>query len=199
MPEGRKETTTMEKTRKIILSNESTYEAIGELNSGHCRPVANDEGKKFTSVTDAARYADVTVQNMWNHLNGNNRTCKGHVYFYIDKRDESFDRVMNRLSEVSAEAERRKADEEDARKWREYQAEQEAIRKAEEKRIEDERKAKEEYENKVARAIAKIERRRIIRQRAVQHLNDVIEREMEAEKEYEALTGMAYEEKEDVA
>lgn len=194
----------MEKTHEIILNNKATYEAIGDLNSGHCKPVANDEGKKFTSVTDAAKYAGVSPQNMWHHLNGNHRTCKGHVYFYIDKRDESFDRVMNRLSEVSAEVERRKADEDDARKWREYQAEQEAIRRAEEKRIADERKAKEMYEANVQKAINKIERRHKMLERAKQQVNDIINRIMEAEKEYEALTGKPYVEencemKEDVA
>ena len=194
----------MEKTHEIILNEKSTYEAIGELNSGHCKPVANDEGKRFTSVTDAAKYAGVSPQNMWNHLNGNHRTCKGHVYFYIDKRDESFDRVMNRLSEVNAEVERRKADEEDARKWREYQAEQEAIRKAEEKRIADERKAQEMYEANVQKAISKIQRRHKMCVRIEQQLNDARNRAMEAEKEYEALTGEVYieesiEEKEEVA
>ena len=182
----------MEKTHEIILNNKATYEAIGDLNSGHCKPVANDEGKRFTSVTDAAKYAGVSPRNMWNHLNGNHRTCKGHVYFYIDKRDESFDRVMNRLSEVSAEVERRKADEDDARKWREYQAEQEAIRKAEEKRIADERKAKEMYEANVQKAINKIQRRHKMLERAKQQVNDIISRIMEAKKEYEALTGKPY-------
>lgn len=194
----------MEKTYEIILNNKATCEAIGELHSGHCRPVGDDRGNIFTSVTDAAKVADVTPQNMWKHLQPNGpRTCKGHVYFYLDKRDESFGRVMSRLSEVSAEAERRKADEEDARKWREYQAEQEAIRiaeakrleeerKAEEKRLADERKAKEKYDADVAKAIARIERRCKMLERAKQQVDDVNRRLMEAEKEYEALTGEVY-------
>ena len=188
----------MKRTHEIILNNKATYEAIGELNSGHCRPVANDEGKKFTSVTDAAKYAGVTTSCMCNHLKpGGYRTCKGHVYFYIDKRDESFDLVMNRLGEVNAEVERRKADEEDARKWREYQAEQEAIRKAEEKRIEDERKAKEKYEADVAKAKAKIERRKAICERLQSQLLEAEKRLMEAEREYEDLVG--YEDNQEVA
>lgn len=189
----------MKKTTKI-LNNKSTYEAIGKLNGGNCRPVANDEGKRFTSMTDAAEYAGVSPQNMWNHLQPSGpRTCKGHVYFYIDKRDESFDTVMKRLAETTAENERRKADEEDARKWREYQAELERKRKEEEARIEAERKAKEDYEKAVAKAVAKIERRCEIYERISQKLNEARARVTEAEKEYEALTGKAYYEKEDVA
>lgn len=115
-----------------------------------------------------------------------------HVYWYVDKRDENFDRVMSRLSEVSAEAERRRADEEDARKWREYQAALEAARKAEEKRIEDERKAKEMHEANIQKAIARIQRRHKMLERAKQQVNDINNRIMEAEKEYEALTGKPY-------
>ena len=182
----------MEKTHEIILNNKSTYGAIGELHSSHCKPVFNDEGKKFSSVTDAAKYAGVTAGTMCGHLQGKSRTCNGHVYFYVNKRDESFDLIMNRLSEVNAEMQRRKADEDDARKWRAYQAEQEAIRKAEEKRIADERKAKEMYEANVQKAINKIERRNKMLERAKQQVNDIMNRIMEAEKEYEALTGKTY-------
>ena len=189
----------MEKTHEIILNNKATYEAIGELNSGHCKPIGNDEGKRFTSVADAAKYAGVSPQNMSHHLRGRSRTVHGHTYFYIDKRDESFDRIMNRLSEVSAENKRRKVDEEDARKWREYQAEQEAIRKAEEKRLEDERKAKEMYEANVQKAANKIERRHKMCERLKQQLDEAYRRAMEAEKEYEALTGKAYVKEEEIA
>ena len=189
----------MEKTHRITLNNESAYEAIGERHSGHCRPVANDEGKRFTSITDAAKYAGVSCQTMWQNLNGKNRTCKGHVYFYIDKRDESFDRIMSRLSEVSAEAERRKADEDDARKWREYQAEQEAIRKAEEKRIADELKAKEEHEAAIAKAKDKIARRKTICERLEAKLADAQKRLMDAEIELETLTDMDNGNEEEVA
>jgi hypothetical protein len=172
----------------MILNNKSTYEAIGELKSAHCKPVGNDEGKRFTSMTDAAKYAGVSVQNMCKHLSPNgSRTCKGHVYFYIDKRDESFDTIMSRLSEMSAEAERRKADEDDARKWREYQAEQERIRKAEEKRIEDERKAKEKYEADVQKAKARLARRTEICERLASELARAEQRKMEAEIELETL------------
>lgn len=172
---------------KITLNNKSTYEAIGELNTGNCKPVANDEGKRFTSVTDAAKYAGVSPQNMSAHLCGRTRTLHGHTYFFIDKRDESFDRVMSRLAETTAEVERRKADEDDARKWREYQAEQEAIRKAEEKRIEDERKAKEKRENDIRKAEAKVMRRNEILQRLKDKVAMAEQSLLEANNELKAL------------
>lgn len=180
----------MKNIHEITLTNKATYEAIGELCFGNCEPVANDEGKVFTSIIDAAKYAGVLPQNMWRHLNTDAkkpRPLKGHVYFYVKKRDESFGRVMRCLSEMSAEAERRKADEEDALKWRAYQAEQEAKRIAEEKRLEAERKAKEKYESDVAKAVAKVERRREIHKR-LQDKTEVAERRViEAEMELEAL------------
>lgn len=136
----------------ITLNEESTYEAIGKTSGGNCEPIGNDEGKCFTSMKDAAEYAGVSPQYMWNHLQPHGtKTCRGHVYFYINKRDQSFDKVMKQLTKTTAEVQRRKADEEDARKWREYQAEQERIRKAEEKRLEDERKAEERRQNEIAK------------------------------------------------
>lgn len=178
----------MKKTHEIILNNKSTYVAIGELNSGNCKRVANDEGYIFTSMTDAAKHAGVAVQNMWHHLQPNGpRTCKGHVYWYVDKRDESFGRVMNRLAETTAENERRKADEEDARKWREYQAEQERIRKAEEERLENERKEKEKRDKEKAKADAKVERCQTIRDRIAAQLAEAERNLMTAQMEREAL------------
>lgn len=187
----------MEMTHEITMSTKTTCEATGKYHSGHCRPVANDEGKRFTSIKDAAEYAGVMPQNMWRHLQPNGpRTCKGHMYFYIDNRDESFEVVMNRLAEITAENERHKADEEDARKWREYKAEQERIRKEEEARLEAERKAKEEYEAKKRKLEDKILRRRKVSDRMNQGWSNAIARQMEAEKEYEELTGHTFDSKE---
>ena len=136
----------------IILNEETTFEAIGKVTSGNCEPIGNDEGKCFTSIKDAAEYAGVSPQCMWNHLQPNGtKTCRGHVYFYIKKRDKSFDKVMKQLTKATAEVQRRKADEEDARKWREYQAAQEAIRREEEKRLEAIRKAEEKRQKEIAK------------------------------------------------
>ena len=176
------------KKHEIILSNKTTCEAIGEFNSGHCRHVGDDEGNVFTSILDAAKKAGVTPQYMWKCLQPDGpRTCKGHVYFYIDKRDESFGKVMSRLAETTAEVERRKADEDDARKWRAYQAEQEAIRKAEEKRLEEERKAKEKRESDIEKAKARLERRTKMCERLSTQLAQAERHKMEAEMELEAL------------
>lgn len=178
---------------EITLTNNATYEAIGELCNGNCEPVANDKGMLFSSIIDAAKYAGVIPSTMWYHLNSDAkkpRPIKGDIYFYVKKRDESFGRVMKCLSEKSAEVERRKADEEDARKWRAYQAEQEAKRLAEEKRIEDERKAKEKYERDVARAIAKVENRKEIHKRLQEKTSVAERRVIEAEMELEALLDM---------
>lgn len=177
----------MEKTTTINIQNEANIKAKG-TRVNHCtKPIICVEtGEVFTSVTDAAEFAGVTLNNMSGHLTGRIRQIKGKHYCYLSRSIESLDAVMHRLRETSTM-------EEDARKWREYQAEQEAIRKAEEKRIADELKAKEEYETNVAKAKAKIERRYKMRERIQDQLNDVDRRIMEAEKEYEALTGKAYE------
>ena len=190
----------MKKTHRITLTNETTYTAIGELNSGHCRQVGNDKGEVFTSIIDAAKAAGVTQQYMWRCLQPDGpRTCKGHVYFYVDKRDESFDRVMSRLNEVSAENESRKADAEDARKWREYQAELEAIRKAEEKRLADELKAKADHEAAITKAQDRVTRRKAICERLEAKLADAQKRLMEAEIELETLMDMDNGNEEEVA
>jgi len=175
------------KKHEIVLSEKTTYEAIGELNSRRCKQVANDEGMRFTSLTDAAKYAGVSPQNMWSHLNGNHHTCKGHVYFYVDKRDESFNAVMKCLAKTTEEINRRKADEEDARKWREYQAEQEAIRKAEERRLEEERKARERHAKAVAAAEAKVNKYAAECNKYQDKYNEALNAYNEATKELERL------------
>ena len=176
----------MEKTTTINIQNEANIKAKG-TRTNHCtKPIICVEtGEVFTSVTDAAEFAGVSLHNMSMHLTGKARQCKGKHYCYLSRSIESLDVVMHRLRETSAM-------EDDARKWREYQAEQEAIRKAEEKRIEEERKAKEEYEANVQKAADKIERRHKMCERLKQQLDEAYRRATEAEKEYEALTGETY-------
>lgn len=175
----------MEKTT-INIQNEANINAEGKLNCHRCKPViCLETGDVFTSIADAAERMGVHKSNMSQHLRGKLRTIKGKHYCYLSRATESLDVIVARLRETSAM-------EDDARKWREYQAEQEAIRKAEEKRIADERKAKEEYEANVQKAINKIQRRHKMLERAKQQVNDIINRIMEAEKEYEALTGKPY-------
>lgn len=183
----------MEKITKINIQNEANINAEG-IHTYHTAKsiICIDTGKVFTSVIDAAKDADCHYSHMINHLKGRTRHCKGKHYCYLSRATESLDAIVTRLRETSTM-------EDDARKWREYQAEQERLRKEEEARIAAERKAKEDYEKAVANAIAKIERRREISARAAQKYNESVARIMEAEMEYEALTGKAYGVNEDVA
>lgn len=186
----------MEKT--INIQNKADINAEGKLNSRHCKPViCLETGEVFTSVADAAAKAGMPAHNLSSHLTGKRRTFAGKHYCYLSRTTESLNAIVTRLRETSSM-------EADALKWRAYQAEQEAIRKAEEKRIADERKAKEKHEADVKKAINKIQRRCKMLERAKQQVNDIANRIMEAEKEYEALTGKPYsaenyEEEEEVA
>jgi hypothetical protein len=185
----------MEKT--INIHNYTNINAEGKFNSKHCKPViCLETGDVFTSVADAAIAIGCHAQDISSHLTGKKRAVKGKHFCYLSRATESLDAIVTRLRETSAM-------EADALKWRAYQAEQEAIRiaeekrleeerKAEAKRLEDERKAKEKYEAEVAKAKAKIERRHRMCSRLEQQYNEAFARAMEAEKEYEALTGATY-------
>ena len=187
----------MEKTT-INIQDKANINAKGVHTYHTAKPIiCIDTGEVYVSITDAVKQIGCTSENMINHLKGRTRHCKGKHYCYLSRATESLDAIVTRLRETSAM-------EEDARKWREYQAEQEAIRKTEEKRIADERKAKEMYEANVQKAINKIERRYKMIARIQNQLNEAINRATEAEKEYEALTGEVYvnftiEEEEEVA
>lgn len=183
----------MKKT--INIHNNASINAEGKLNSKHCKPVICIEtGEVFTSVSDAAIAIGCHSQDISSHLTGKRPAVKGKHFCYLYRATESLDAIVTRLRETSTM-------EEDARKWREYQAEQEAKRKAEEKRIADERKAKEQYENEVKKLAAKIERLYKMCENYEQQWHRAMARVTEAEKEYEALTGNAYmnEEEEEVA
>ena len=174
----------MEKT--INIQNYANISAKGEMNSRHCKPIiCLETGDVYTSVTDAAEAIGCSSNNLSSHLTGKRRHIKGKHFCYLSRATESLDAIVTRLRETSSM-------EEDAKKWRAYQAEQDAIRKAEEKRINDERKAKEEYEAAVEKAKAKIERRSRICSRLEQQYHEATNRLMEAEKEYETLTGKTY-------
>lgn len=180
----------MKKT--INIQNEANIKAEGNLNSRKCKPViCVDNGKVFTSMTDASEYAGVSGPTMVAHLSGKTRTCAGKHFCYLSKVTENLDSIVTRLRETSAV-------EDDARKWREYQAEQEAIRiaeekrleairKAEEERIEAERKAKEKRDKEKAKADAKVERCQTIRDRIAAQLAEAERNLMAAQMEREAL------------
>ena len=180
----------MKKT--INIQNEANIKAEGKLSSRHCKPIiCIDNGKVFTSITDAIEYADCHFTHMYRHLKGDVRSVKGKHFCYLSRVNESLDAIVTRLRETSSI-------EEDAKKWQAYQAEQEAIRKAEEerleairraeeKRLEEERKAKEKREKEIAKADAKVAKCTEIRDRLVAQLAEAERNLMNAEIEREAL------------
>jgi cobalamin biosynthesis protein CbiD len=164
----------MEKT--INIQDKANIQAEGKLNSRHCKPIiCLETGEVFTSVTDAAEKFKCSAQNLSSHLTGKrSKTIKGKHFCYLSRATENLDTIVTRLREASSDAE-------DARKWRAYQAEQEAIRKA-----------KEDHEAAVEKAKNKIEYRQKIYSRLEQRLKEAAIRVVEAEKEYEDLTGEIY-------
>jgi chromosome segregation ATPase len=169
----------MEKT--INIQDKANIAAEGKLNSRHCKPIiCLETGEVFTSVTDAAESIGCSANNLSTHLTGKRRHIKGKHFCYLSRATESLDVIVSRLRETSSM-------EEDARKWRAYQAEQEAIRKAEEDRIEAERKAKEKYEADVAKARNKVARRQTICERLKAQLAEAEKRLVDAKIELEAL------------
>lgn len=165
----------------INIQNESNIHAEGKLSSKKCKPVICIEtGEVFSSVTDAAEKFSGSAQNLSTHLTGKRRSFSGKHFCYLYRTMESLDTIMERLQKTAAM-------EDDARKWREYQAEQERVRQAEEKRLEEERKAKEKYEADVQKAKDKIARRTEICERLANELARAEQRKMEAEMELEAL------------
>jgi chromosome segregation ATPase len=169
--------------KTINIHNNTNINAEGKLNSKHCKPViCLETGEVFSSVTDAADAVGRNAQNLSYHLTGKLKSFAGRHYCYLSKATESLDAIVTRLRETSSM-------EDDARKWRAYQAEQEAIRKAEQKRIDDERKAKEQHEAAIAKAKAKLDRCTAICERLESELLRAEQRRMEAEEELRALTG----------
>lgn len=113
--------------KKINIQNEANINGNGIHNNKKCKPViCIDTGEVFTSAADAAEHAGVHFSMMSAACLGKVRTCKGKRYCYLSQTPENLDSIVTRLREASAM-------ESDAKKWRAYQAEQEAVRKAEEK------------------------------------------------------------------
>lgn len=112
----------------IIIQNKATIKANGELNSRKCkRVICIDTGEVFTSAKDAAKKAGVHFSTMSAVCLGKLKTAGGKRYCYLSDAMENLDAIVCRLRETSSV-------EEDARKWRAYQAQQEAARKEKERR-----------------------------------------------------------------
>ena len=148
MPTGRKGTTTMKKT--IIMQNEATIRADGEKNSNHCKPTlmwsvnGNPNIRFFTSIEDAAKEIQTNPSYLSRCIT-NEKACKGYRVCLISKANEYLGEMAVSINSKASK------DSEDARKWREYQAEQEALRIAEEKRQAEARKAEELRQAKITK------------------------------------------------
>jgi hypothetical protein len=170
----------------INIQNEASIIAHGEHSNGNCDPcIILETGETFTSQIDLANRLEVSVSAVSATICGRQQTCKGYHIISMSRMAEGADLILSRLRETSAL-------EEAGKKWLAYEAEQERIRKEEETRIEAERKAKEEFEAKEQKLADKIQRRRKVSDRMKQGWNDAITRQMEAEREYEELTGHAF-------
>lgn len=142
------------KKQKINIHHEANINAIGKYNSGHCKPiVCLETGAIYSSIKDAAREENVCYSFLVGHLNGKFKSVKGKHYRYLsdvlDDPDIMFTNQRKYYAQVMADAD-------DARKWREYQAQKAAEEEAERKRLEAERIAKEKHDAAVAKAEAKV-------------------------------------------
>lgn len=158
--------------KTLTINEKATINANGNFDSAHCKPViCIDTGDVYTSVIDAAEQVGCSYTAMISHLKGKLRTCKGKRFCYLSKTNESLDSIVTRLREASAM-------EEDARKWRELQAEQEAARQAEEKRM-----------AAIAKAEANVQRLEEMRAKKYQKYIEAIDEHEQAKRELEALKG----------
>lgn len=167
--------------RTVNLQKEINLTAEGKLSGGNCDLVILvEKGKRFSSQKDLAEYLGVHPSAVSNTINGNQRTCKG--YHIIDARRgmENMDVILERLSEASADAEA-------ARKWRAYEAEQEAKRIAEQKRQEEARIAKEKHDAAVAKAKEKVARAQGIYDTLTAKCKEAADTLMRAQMELETL------------
>lgn len=114
--------------KKINIHNEANINGNGTHTKKNCKPViCIDTGEVFTSAADAAEHVGVHFSMMSAACLGRVRTCKGKRYCYLSQAPENLNSIVTRLREVSAM-------ESDAKRWREYQAEQNRLRKEEERR-----------------------------------------------------------------
>lgn len=183
MPTGRKGKTTMKKT--IIMQNEATIRAEGAKNSNHCKPtfmwsVNGDPNVRFfTSIEDAAKEIK-TDKSYLSRCITNKKACKGYRVCLLSQANEYLGEMAISINSKASK------DSEDARKWREYQAEQEALRIAEEKRQAEARKAEEQRQAKIAKLrerVAKCEEKcndYAAKWNEAMNMKDEVERELES-------------------
>lgn len=168
--------------KKINIQNEANINAKGEHSQKAAKPViCIDTGEVFASTTDAAEAAGVHITTMSSACLGKIRTANGKRYCYLSRVTESLDSIVTRLRETAAV-------EEDAKRWKAYQAEQEAIRKAEEKR-----------QAEIAKARDKVESLNAAAEKYRAMLNNAMNELVAAEQHLESLVGNENNNKEMVA
>ena len=156
--------------KKISIHNEATINGKGNHTKKNSKAViCIDTGEVFTSCADAAEHAGVHFSAMSLACLGKVRTCKGKHYCYLSNATENLNAIVTRLRETATV-------EEDARKWREYQEAQEAVRKAEEQRAAE-----------IAKAENKVRDRQEIRNRIAAQLVKADAYLLEAQEELEEL------------
>jgi predicted RNase H-like nuclease (RuvC/YqgF family) len=171
----------------INIQNETNINAKGVRTCGVNKPVICIEtGEIFASVTDAAEHFGTSIYNLSNAARGVQKTARGKRFCFVSRATENLEALTNQISKLNADAE-------DARRWREYQAEQERIRREEEERIraEQERIAaiereRQQREERRRKAEEKMERRQRIVERLEAELRTARERYTEAENEWNA-------------
>jgi hypothetical protein len=119
--------------KEVIIGNEATIKAEGELNSKHCKPVVaikldGSVFKFFTSMHDAAKKLNINANYISTCMNDENqRPCKGCIFIPLCKTLSVVDTMADILNRNIM----------DAQKWRAQEAEKERIRLEEERRQEE--------------------------------------------------------------
>ena len=186
MPTGRKGKTTMKKT--IIMQNEAIIRAEGTKNSNHCKPTmmwsvnGDPDIRFFTSIEDAAKEIK-TNQSYLSRCITNKKACKGYRVCPLSQANEYLGEMAISINSKASK------DSEDARKWREYQAEQEALRIAEEKRQAEIRKAEGQRQEKIAKLRERVAKCEEKCNEYTAKLNEAMNMKDEVERELESLLG----------
>lgn len=156
--------------KKLTLHNQTTVSAEGSRSNGNCKAVlCLDTGEVFSSITDAAEKHNIAMCNISNVVRGVCRTAGGKRYCYLAKASEYIPEMAARLSEFDSL--KAKAAAYDA--WQAQEA----------KRAKEEAK----HNEKVARAQAKVDRRKTIRDNLLTELARAEARLVDAENDLNAL------------
>lgn len=161
----------------INVNNSSTItEVLGNRTHHSCKPVINKTtGEVYASATDAAEALGITVKYVSMCCHGKLNSCKGNRLSYLSHTSENVDELTAQIRILNAKIAEL---EEDAAVGRAIREEQEAARKADEER-----------QNAIAKAEAKLERRRRIVAAAEEKYMLAVQRFSDAERELADLKG----------